>query len=520
MKIVTSDQMRTIDHRAAEAGIATSFLMENAGRAVADETRGFVDYIAGRIILVLAGPGNNGGDALVAARHLHEWGADVSIYLLSERSPQDKNLALAKQHGIPLAFMHKDVRYAKLKNILSTAEVVIDGILGTGRARPLEGRFKETLDMLNFERRRRPQLITVAIDIPTGMNADTGAMDQSCLKADLTITLGLPKPGLYSFPGAGMAGKVVVADIGIPERFSRNIKTELITPEWARSALPARPASANKGTFGRVLAVVGSENYVGAAYLACMGAARVGAGVVTLSTAKSLQPILASKLTEVTYAPLPETTKGTLSAKASSAILSILPYYRVLLMGCGLGQHPHTRNFVRNVLTGLPENPPVLILDADALNIVADMDGWWKQLPTGTVVTPHAGEMSRLMGLSIEKLQSNRLEMCRKAAAHWGKIVVLKGAYTIIADPVGRVRISDYASAGLASAGTGDVLAGAIAGLAGQGMPLFDAAVLGVYLHAAAGEMVKREMGDAGMLATDLLPALPKAIRELKEKRD
>ncbi|MFA5064563.1 MAG: NAD(P)H-hydrate dehydratase [Dehalococcoidia bacterium] len=520
MKIVTSDQMRTIDHRAAEAGIATSFLMENAGRAVADETRGFVDYIAGRIILVLAGPGNNGGDALVAARHLHEWGADVSIYLLSERSPQDKNLALAKQHGIPLAFMHKDVRYAKLKNILSTAEVVIDGILGTGRARPLEGRFKETLDMLNFERRRRPQLITVAIDIPTGMNADTGAMDQSCLKADLTITLGLPKPGLYSFPGAGMAGKVVVADIGIPERFSRNIKTELITSEWARSALPARPASANKGTFGRVLAVVGSENYVGAAYLACMGAARVGAGVVTLSTAKSLQPILASKLTEVTYAPLPETTKGTLSAKASSAILSILPYYRVLLMGCGLGQHPHTRNFVRNVLTGLPENPPVLILDADALNIVADMDGWWKQLPTGTVVTPHAGEMSRLMGLSIEKLQSNRLEMCRKAAAHWGKIVVLKGAYTIIADPVGRVRISDYASAGLASAGTGDVLAGAIAGLAGQGMPLFDAAVLGVYLHAAAGEMVTREMGDAGMLATDLLPALPKAIRELKEKRD
>jgi len=515
MKIVTSDQMRTIDRRAAEAGIATSFLMENAGRAVAEETRGFVDYIAGRIVLVLAGPGNNGGDALVAARHLHEWGSDVSIYLLSERSPEDKNLALAKQHGIPMAFMHKDIRYAKLKNVLPRAEVVVDGILGTGRARPLEGRFKEILDMLNLEKQRRPQLITVAIDIPTGMNADSGAVDGSCLKADLTVTLGLPKPGLYSFPGAGMAGRVVVADIGIPERLSRNIKTELITTEWARPALPARPASANKGTFGRVLAVVGSENYIGAAYLACMGAARVGAGVVTLSTARSLQPILASKLTEVTYAPLPETTKGTLSTKASSAILSILPYYRVLLMGCGLGQHPHTRNFVRNVLTGLPENPPVLILDADALNIVAGMDEWWKHLPSGTVVTPHAGEMSRLMGLSIEKLQGNRLEICRKAAAHWGKIVVLKGAYTIIADPAGSVRISDYASAGLATAGTGDVLAGAIAGLAGQGMPPFDAAVLGVHLHAAAGEMVRAELGDAGMLATDLLPALPRAIREL-----
>jgi len=520
MKIVTSDQMRAIDRRAAEAGITTELLMENAGRAVAGEARGFVDYIAGRIVLVLAGPGNNGGDALVAARYLHEWGADVSIYLLGERAAGDKNLALAKHHGIPLAFLHKDIKLAKLKNLLAAAEVVIDGILGTGRARPIEGGFKETLDRVNREKQRRPRLITLAIDIPTGMNADTGAADRSCLKADLTVTLGLPKPGLYSFPGAEMAGKVVVADIGIPERLSRGIKTGLITAAWAQSALPARPASANKGTFGRVLAVVGSENYIGAAYLACMGAARVGAGVVTLSTAKSLQPILASKLTEATYAPLPETAKGILSEKAASAILSILPYYRVLLMGCGLGQHPNTVDFVRHVLSGLPENPPVLVLDADALNIVSGIDGWWKQLPAGTVVTPHAGEMSRLLDISIARLQGNRLEMCRKAAAHWDKVVVLKGAFTIIADPAGRVRICNYANAGLASAGTGDVLAGAIAGLAGQGIPLFDAAVLGVYLHAAAGEMVKDELGDAGMLASDLLPVLPKVIKELKEKRE
>ncbi|MFA5077921.1 MAG: NAD(P)H-hydrate dehydratase [Dehalococcoidia bacterium] len=520
MKIVTSDQMRTIDRKAAEGGIATSFLMENAGRAVAEETRGFVDYIAGRIVLVLAGPGNNGGDALVAARYLHEWGADVSIFLLSERLPEDKNLALAKKHGIPLFYIHKDLKYSKLKHVLSKSEVVVDGILGTGRARPLEGRFKETLVRINLEKQRRPQLVTVAIDIPTGMNADNGGVDQSCLKADLTVTLGLPKPGLYSFPGADRAGKVVCADIGIPASLSRNIKTELITAEWARSTLPPRPASANKGTFGRVLAVVGSENYIGAAFLACMGAARVGAGVVTLSTARSLQPILASKLTEITYAPLPETARGTLSSKASSAILGILPYYRVLLLGCGLGQHPQTRDFVKNVLMGLPENPPVLLLDADALNIVAGIDKWWKHLPTGAVVTPHAGEMSRLMGISIEKLQGNRLEMCRKAAAHWDKVVVLKGAYTVIADPAGRARISDYASAGLATAGTGDVLAGAIAGLAGQGITPFDAAVLGVHLHAAAGEMVRRELGDTGMLATDLLPALPKVIKELKEKRD
>ncbi len=520
MKIVTSDQMRAIDRKAAECGIATSLLMENAGRAVAEKTRAFVDYIAGRLVLVLAGPGNNGGDALVAARYLHEWGADVTIYLLSERPPEDKNMALAIKHGISLFYMHKDLRYSKLKHMLAAAEVVIDGILGTGRARPLEGQFKEIIDRINAEKRRRPQLITVAIDIPTGMNADNGGVDQSCIKADLTVTLGLPKPGLYSFPGAGMAGKVVIADIGIPASLSRHIKTELITSEWARSVLPARPSSANKGTFGRVLAVVGSENYIGAAYLACMGAARVGAGVVTLSTARSLQPILASKLTEITYAPLPETAKATLSSKASSAILGILPYYRVLLIGCGLGQQPHTRDFVKNILMGLPDNAPVLVLDADALNIVAGIDGWWKYLPVGTVVTPHAGEMSRLLGITIDKLQGNRLEMCRQAAVKWDKVVVLKGAYTIIADPAGRVRISDYASAGLATAGTGDVLAGVIAGLAGQGLSPFDAAVLGVHIHATAGELVRRELGDTGMLATDLLPALPKAIRNLKEKLD
>jgi NAD(P)H-hydrate epimerase len=358
--------------------------------------------------------------------------------------------------------------------------------------------------------------VVAAVDIPTGLNADTGAVDPSCLQADLTITLGLPKPGLYNFPGAEKAGKLVIADIGIPDELSGGIQTELMTAVWAGTVLPARPAGANKGTFGRVLAVVGSENYIGAAYLACMGAARVGAGVVTLSTARSLQPILAAKLTEVTYAPLPETEKGTLSGKAAAAILSILPYYRALLIGCGLGQLPHTKSFISSVLSGLPERRPIIILDADALNIVSGMDRWWDRLPADTILTPHAGEMGRLLKISIDEVQGNRLEICRRAAADWNKIVVLKGAFTIVAEPSGRARVSDAANAGLASAGTGDVLAGAIAGLAGQGIPPFDAASLGVYLHAAAGELVKDELGDTGMLASDLLPMLPKVIKGLK----
>jgi NAD(P)H-hydrate epimerase len=516
MKIVTAQQMREIDGKAAESGISTEFLMENAGRVVAEETREFIDFIAGKSIVALAGPGNNGGDALVAARYLHEWGADVNVYLLSGRTLADRNLKKLKEHDVPFIHLEKDPIHNKLKSLLSTAGVVIDGILGTGQARPLEGQFKEVLTQVNHEKLKRPQMVIVAVDIPTGMNADTGTVDHNCPQADLTVTLGLPKPGLYTFPGAERAGKVVIADIGIPDELSHDIKTELITERWARSVLPPRPMSANKGTFGRMLAVVGSENYIGAAYLACMGAARVGAGVVTLSTAKSLQPILASKLTEVTYAPLPESEKGTLSDKASAAILSILPYYRVMLMGCGLGQHEHTKEFVKHVLLNLPEKPPVLVLDADALNVLSESHGWWKKLPPGTIVTPHAGEMARLLGISIEEVQANRLDTARKAASDWHKIVVLKGAFTVIAEPEGRARISGAANAGLASAGTGDVLAGAIAGLATQGMHLFDAAALGVYLHAGAGEWVRDEIGDTGMLASDLLPVLPKVIKKLK----
>lgn len=516
MKIVTAEQMREIDRKAADAGISTAFLMENAGRSVAEATRDFIDFVAGKKILALAGPGNNGGDALVAARYLHQWGAEVSVYMMAVRMPDDKNVELLKQNSVPIIHMEKDSKYTRLKALLDETGVVIDGILGTGKARPIENEFKDVISRLNQEKIKRPELVLVAVDIPTGLNADNGAVDHNCPGADLTVTLGLPKPGLYNFPGADRAGKVVIADIGIPEELSQPIQTELVTEDWAWSALPARPASANKGTFGRVLAIVGSENYIGAAYLSCMAAARVGAGIVTLSTAKSLQPTLASKLTEATYAPLPESAKGSLSEKASDAILGILPFYKVMLAGCGIGLHARTKQFIMGIISGLPGKPPLLVLDADALNILSEIPDWWTKLPEGTILTPHAGEMSRLTGNTIKEVQANRLDVCRRAAMDWGKVVVLKGAFTVIADAKGRARISTAANAGLASAGTGDVLAGAIAGLAGQDIPLFDAATLGVYLHATAGEMAREEFGDAGMLASDLLPLLPRVIKRLK----
>jgi len=296
------------------------------------------------------------------------------------------------------------------------------------------------------------------------------------------------------------------------------LASEYITGEWAGSVLPERPLQANKGSFGRVLVVAGSINYIGAAYLACSGAIRVGAGLVTLAVTPGLQSILASKLTEVTYLPLPESRPGIVSPEAARLILQQFESYNVLLLGCGLGQSQAAVRLIRSILlTKHRQALPALVLDADALNTLANTPKWWQQLATDAILTPHPGEMARLTGVAVAEIQADRVGVAKKWASEWKKTVVLKGAYTVIASPEGQTRVSPIANAGLASAGTGDVLTGAIAGLVAQGLPLFDAAALGVYLHGEAGELVRARLGDAGMVASDLLPELPQVIKRLKE---
>ena len=517
MKIVTAEQMGQIDRQCAEVGLPTSVLMENAGKAVAEEVRQILGTIDQQHILVLIGPGNNGGDGLVAARHLHDWGAKVSLCLLSQRPPDDPNLKLVQQRGITCVEATQGENLSQLDELLSSASAVIDALFGTGKSRPLGGIFLQALDRVSKAKKRQAGLRVVALDLPSGLNADSGAVDPACLYADNTITLGFPKPGLFNFPGAERVGKITIADIGIPTYLAEAVTTELITNEWAREVLPRRPLGANKGSFGRVLVASGSINYIGAAYLACSGAIRVGAGLVTLATATSLQPILASKLTEVTYLPLPESQPGIVSAPAARLIHQQFNYYNVLLLGCGLGQSQSAIRFIKAVLFRLKQALPSLVLDADALNTLAKIPNWWQQLTNDAILTPHPGEMARLVGVSVDEVQSDRLGIAKRVAQDWHKTIVLKGAYTVIAAPDGQVRISPVANPGLASAGTGDVLTGAIAGLVAQGLSLFDAAALGVYLHGEAGEMVKARLGDAGMIATDLLPALPLVIKQLKE---
>jgi len=259
MKIVTSEQMRQIEQECARIGLPTDVLMENAGKAVAEEARRILSTIDQQHILFLIGPGNNGGDGLVAARHLHDWGAKVSIYLCSQR-PSDSNLELVQQRGMTRVEANQDESLGKFDKLLSSANCVIDALFGTGKVRPLNGIFQQVLDRVGNAKRKNPELRIIALDLPSGLNADSGAADPACLYADNTITLGFPKPGLFNFSGAERVGKLTIADIGIPGHLADSVTTELITDEWARTVLPPRPLSANKGSFGRVLVAAGSIN--------------------------------------------------------------------------------------------------------------------------------------------------------------------------------------------------------------------------------------------------------------------
>lgn len=535
MKLVTTAQMREIEEKADAGGHSYDEMMDQAGRAVADaiEARFRVQDLP---VLILVGPGNNGGDGLVAARHLHRAGAYPSLYLWNRKTARDRNFKEIQDRNIPAVDHSKDASLKELKRLLKDSRLVVDALLGTGASRPIQPPLSEILSAVAAQREKNDPPHLVALDVPSGLNCDDGSLDPAAVAADLTVTLALPKWGLYLFPGAAATGEIVVGDIGIPSRLTRGIEDEVATDEMIRQILPDRPLDAHKGTFGKTLVVAGSANYTGAAYLASTAATRVGAGLVTLGLAQNLHPVLAAKLTEVTFLLLPHDL-GALVPDATAVLSERLPEYRALLLGPGLGQEPATVQFVHRLLglqaaaggRGLgflaeseagekPTGLPSMVLDADALNGLAEASEWWESLPDDVVLTPHPGEMGRLLDRPGEEIQGDRPGAVREAAQAWGKVIVLKGAHTLVASPKGKLVVIPFANPALASAGTGDVLAGAVAGLLAQGLEPFEAAVAGAYVHALAGAMVRETLGDAGAVAGDLLPNLPHAIRAVKEK--
>ena len=516
MKIVTTDQMRQIEARSEKAGMSTDALMERAGLEVARRVRHHLGPLVGVPVTILVGPGNNGGDGLVVARHLHAWGARVTAYLCLERREPDPKLALLRQQGPTVIKASEDKGFVGLRSALDRAHMVVDSVLGTGQTRPIKGALETILAATTDARARRPNLKIIAVDVPTGLNADSGATDPACLRADVTVTLGYPKAGLYAIAGADRRGAVERVDIGLPSGVDGDVALELMTSEWARTVLPDRPMAAHKGSFGKTLVVAGSRKYVGAAHLAASAATRVGAGLVTIALPESLRTAVAARSIEPTYLPLPESSPGIVSDQADALILDSLAGYDALLLGCGLGQETSTRAMMEAVLYSGAALPPTVV-DADGLNILSMTGEWWKRFPTHAIVTPHPGEMARLTSDSTEEVQADRTGRAVKSASEWNKIVVLKGAFTVVALLNGRATISPFANPALASAGTGDVLAGAVAGLLSQGLGSGDAAALAVYIHGLAGERVRKELGDTGAIASDLLPALPLIIKGLRE---
>lgn len=518
MKLVTGEQMRALEAAAVAAGVSEPQLMEEAGLAVAQEAWMMLGTLEGRRILVLVGPGNNGGDGIVAARHLSDWGADLVLYL--PRARRDNSLIddLAPRE-ITVVAGDDDADRSRLDELLGSADLVIDALLGIGQRRPLDEDEPVAVALKHLAAARKsytpPKLI--AVDLPTGIDADSGAVSLSTVAPDMTVTFGLPKVGMYQAPASAIVGRVQVIDIGIPKAAQESVPLELLTSRWARETLPPRAEDGNKGTFGRVIVVGGSKRFVGAPRLVATAAYRAGAGLVTIACPETVQPLLAAGIAEATWLPVTASGAGGVAGAAAIDLRPEWPAFAAAVIGPGMGDDEDTAAFTWAALADIAADVPNgVVVDADALNALARMVDGPGRVPANAVITPHPGEMARLLGITVADVQARRLETARTACERFGCVVVLKGAHTVVAAPDGRAGLSPFANPLLATAGSGDVLAGLVAGYLAQGVAPFEAGCLGVYLHAATGEAFREEYGDAGLLAGELAERLPRVVKDMR----
>ena len=516
MKLVTTAEMRALEAAAVEAGVSERQLMEEAGLAVAQEAWMLLGSLDGRRIVVLAGPGNNGGDGLVAARHLCDWGAEVAVWVARVRRDRSLEPEL-EERAIPIVQGVGDEDYARLGSLLDAAELVVDALLGIGQKRAIAGDepIGVALRLQGDARKSFSPPKVVAVDLPTGIDADSGAADALTVTPDITVTFGLPKVGMYQAPASALLGRVQVIDIGIPKAAIEQVRLELLTARWAKSTLPGRPEDSNKGTFGRVLVVGGSRRYIGAPRLAATAAYRAGAGLVTVACPEGILPMVAPALAEATWLPQAEMADGSLAGEAAIALRGEWDSFDAAVIGPGMSNTEETRAFTWAVLGDAATAISGVVIDADALNAVAAFPDAHERVPGNAVLTPHPGELARLLHSTVADVQSRRLEVAKEAAAAFGCTVVLKGAHTVIAAADGRARLSPFANPLLATAGSGDVLSGIIAGYIAQGVSPFEAACLGVYVHAAVGEACRADLGTSGLLAGEIATRLPGVVRDI-----
>ena len=522
MKAVDAATMRAIDARAVkEFGMQSIQLMENAGRGVAevvlDELAALQRGGGARVprVSILAGKGNNGGDGFVVARHLKNSGVDVRLYLLAEQDALKgdalTNAEVWSRMGGAVQTVTATSDIKKHESALRHSMVIVDAMLGTGISELVEGLYATVIELVNSISSGSEEKRVVAIDVPSGIDASTGAELGTALRADVTATMAILKTGLDNYPARELAGRVEVVDIGLPHELIEDpeIRWNVTEPADIERILVPRKVDSHKGSFGHLLLVAGSPGKSGAAYMAAVGAMRTGVGLATLALPEGLNPGMEVKSTEVMTCPLPESDNGCLSLDSYGAVAAQMKLKSALVVGPGLGTTAGVRALVE-LLVKTSEVP--VLVDADGLNALGEECGAFKEAEAALVITPHPGEAARLLGVSIAEIRADRAGSAEKLAVLTGAVVVLKGAGTIIATPKAEVWFNTTGNAGLASAGTGDVLSGMIGALLAGGQSPLDAAVCAVYLHGLAADRIEERVGIGGMMAMDIIAELPAVL--------
>ncbi len=507
MKTVTVFQMRNIDRRTIrEANIPGLDLMERAGQGVARVAMEMLGDPQGKKVVHFCGKGNNGGDGFVVARLLAQAGAVPQVYLLGKKTDVRGDALENMNRLLKMGVEIKRLADAGEITDLEQAHLIIDALLGTGVSGVVKGLMAQAIKRIN-----ESGLPVLSVDIPSGVNGDTGEILGCCVRADRTATMAFPKQGFFFFPGREQVGKLTVVDIGVPEWAveEEKLTVQAIEGQQIAERVPQRAADAHKGLCGRVLVLAGSVGMTGAAALTSMAVLRSGAGMVILGIPESLNEIMEVKLTEVMTRPLPETRSRALSLASLDAILALLRWADVLAIGPGLSTDPETAQLVRQLL---PRLSCPTVIDADGLNAIARDRQLLRSVKAPLVLTPHAGELARLSGIEIPSGATERIEATASLSRRCNAVCVFKGAPTIIADGTGQVYINTTGNAGMATAGAGDVLTGMIAGFLAQGLAPLEAARVGVYLHGLAGDVVMARRGEWSLVAGDMVGAIGEAV--------
>ncbi len=509
--IVTAEQMRQLDDRTiTQAHVPSLVLMERAGAGVVTQLEVQYGSMAGKTVTILCGKGNNGGDGFVVARLLRRTKARVHVLLLASPTELSRDAKVMYQRFHRTAGRAAVTRPADAEAIqhrLRASDFVVDAMLGTGLSTAVTGLYREAIEAMNTA--ARP---TVAVDLPSGLHANSGAILGAAVRADMTVTFGLPKVGLYCGAGIDCAGKVHLVDIGIPPSLVDAIGSRLLllTDSAARTALPARRPSSHKGTFGHVGIIAGSVGKTGAAAMAALAALRIGTGLVTVAGPSSVNDVLEAKLLEAMTIPMPDTKARTLARSGLDRLLAFAHTRDAVAIGPGLTTHPETVELIQEFVKRV-DKP--CVLDADALNALAGKASLLTECTRPPIITPHPAEMARLEAeATTQSVNEDRLGTATRFARERGVFVILKGARTVIARPDGLAAICPTGNPGMATAGTGDVLTGMVGGLLAQGLPPWDAACTATYFHGLAGDLAAQHVGQAGMITRDLIRQIPHAL--------